>query len=182
MLLQLNKQVKASTTLLPSFIYKSESNIESQISFFNNIQLSWEHALFFLISMNTILLFILILKVFKSYKNKHCLLLEVTNIQACVFVQIIKLPMCPSHASFKVPDSITDIRIIGPWYKPQMQVSWPSFTVQSPLNDMVFKIPDQISLGLYQARKLSNILKSPFFVHLYSAESGYLSPVTFDSA
>ena len=53
MLLQLNQQVKTSTTLLPLFIYKSESNIESQILFFNNIQLSWEHALYFIISMNS---------------------------------------------------------------------------------------------------------------------------------
>ena len=179
MLLQLNEQVRASTTVLPSFIYKSESNVESQISFFNNIQLSWEHAIFFLISMSTILLFLLIFKVFKSQKNQPCLLLEITNIQTCVFVRIINLPICPSHTSFKVPDNISDIRIIGPWYRPKMQVSWPNFIVQSPLNETVFNIPEQISLGIYQARKLQNVLRSPFYVHLYSTKGGYLSPVTF---
>lgn len=176
MVLQQCQQIKAMATDLPSFIY-TRRPVPPEPSFTISIPLSWEHAIFAFVFLNTVALIIILVRYSKP-KRAPRLLLEITIRHHCVFVHLMKLPLCPSHSNIKVPETVSDLQIIGSWYAPKLQVSWSTFTVQNTITDKTFDVPKYLSLNVFQARKLKRILKTPFFVHMHAEHNGYLTHIS----
>lgn len=178
-ILQQTVKVKALPSTLPSFIYQN-AKTTTDTSFNIEIFLSWEHANFIFLFLNFLVLIVILVKLFK-FRKTPTLMLEITNMKHCVFVPIMKLPLCPSHSNLSVPETISDLKVSGPFFKPKLQITWSDFTVQDVLTDNISQVPEEVTLTIFQSRKIARILQTPFFVHIHSEHNGYLSPVSFDN-
>lgn len=176
MLVQQIQQIKSLPTEVPSFIDKRSTQATTQDYFDFDITLSWEHANLIFLLINTILLVTFIIRHMKTRKSP-LIILEVTNRKQCVFVPIMKLPLCPSHSQIIVPTTILELHTTGPWYAPKLQVKWSSCIVTDSITERTFNVPNIVSINFWTAGRLSKILAKPFFVHLHAEHYGYLSQI-----
>lgn len=177
LILQQSHKVKALQTTLPSFIYTHPPESVS-ISYFDlNITLSWEHANFILLLLNTALLLVLVVKCIKVRKVPM-LLLEVTSMDQCIFVPVMKLPLCPTLTTINIPETVTTISLCGSKLLPKLKLNWADFTIEDQLTENVYHVPTHVNLSIWQSYKLSQILKKPFFINLHTEHNGYLSPIS----
>lgn len=178
LLLQRIQQVKSASTNVPSFIYNSNSKIQSTSSTFSfdSLQLDWEHANFIILCLLCLLIILYILK--KCYnRNTSKLYVEICSGTNCVFLDIYNLPMCPTHYDVNVPSSISDLAIKKDCFSRTLIVSWPNFTIRNKLTEQIKEIPTEIPISFLQARKLQKILSKPFFVFLYESHNGIFIPI-----
>lgn len=178
--LQQSRHIKALPSTLPSFLYthKSESGATSSFDF--DITLSWEHANFIFLCLNTILLLVIVLR-FIKFRKAPRLLIEITSMEQCIFLPIMKLPLCPSHSKINVPSIISELNICGSWLSPKLKINWEEFSIKNELTEEMYMVPTKLPLNLWQKYKLAKILKSPFFIHLHTEHSGYLSPISLST-
>lgn len=178
--LQQIQNVKALHTTLPSFVYTQKPTTASVNYFDFNISLSWEHANFLFLILNTLLLMVLVLKLVK-FRRAPMLMLEVTSVNQCVFIPIMKLPTCPSLVTMNIPESVTHIQICGSKLFPKIQLNWTDFSALSPTEN-IYSVPTKVKINVWQSLKLSKILKKPFFINLHTEHCGYLSPLTLSQS
>ena len=140
------------------------------------MNITWDHANFVILVciLITILIF---LKRHFQFKTNSKLCLEVTCGTHCILLDIIHLPMCPSHYEIQVPSAISDLQIKGHWYSPKLHISWPDFSIKNTTSDKTIHIKSAIPLNVFQARKLRRILSKPFFVYIYKLHHGIMIPI-----
>lgn len=170
-------QSHSLTNDIPSFIYRRSTEPPKEGTFKFEITLSWEQANMIILVLNTILLIVIIFR-FSKVRKAPLLILEVTNTKQCVFIPLMKLPLCPSHSAIKVPTNISDLRVSGPWYSKKLKITWSNCTVSNEITEKVYSVPNAVHINPLVATKLGNILKQPFFVHIHTEHYGYLSPVS----
>lgn len=175
-ILQHTKYVQALQTTMPSFIYTRKPTTASVNYFELNISLSWEHANFIFLILNTFLLMVLVLRLVK-FRHAPMLMLEVTSIDQCIFIPIMKLPTCPSLVTMNIPESVTNIRVCGSKLFPKIHLNWTDFSMLGP-NENIYSVPTRVKINVWQSYKLRKILKKPFFINLHTDHAGYLSPLT----
>jgi hypothetical protein len=172
------KTVRASTSPIPSFIYKVSTETSEDSSFPNiNIDLTWEHVILFVCLLH--FLFVLFKFLKKHYYNKSTtLMLELTTGDSCILLPVLTLPLCPAFCKIKSPSDICNFQLKGPWYNRKLTFSWSDFTIEDSRNDKLLNIPDYISLTFVQNLKTRKLLKKTFFVYVYIRHKDLLIPVT----
>lgn len=177
LVLQQCKGIKSMSTTLPSFIYDSQAPPKSfESTSFDFISLEWDHAIVALI----LLMFLFLVYFFYTVRNKQnnpTLCLEITNTKRSILVDLIKLPLCPSHCKTSAPDSISDVDITGHWLAPRLKIQWLNFTMVNKMSNKQIELPACIGLTLRQAQRIKKIMKRPFFVFLYLKHYDLLIPL-----
>ena len=173
--LQQIHKTKALPSTLPSFVYTHRPTTEStQFDVF--FSMSWEHANFIFLMFNTILLLLIILKFIKktSITKSPRLVLEITCLDQCMFVSIMKLPLCPSRLNLNLPTAVTELRIIGSCVMPVLAIDWPDFSIVNTVTTQTMDIPSFVRISILQKYHLSKILKKQFYVQIHAEHGGYL--------
>lgn len=172
----------SGSATVPSFIYSTEPEPVTENVMLGILKtLSWEHVIFMFVFINTLFLLLIVLRYTKISKAPR-LILEVTSTNQCIFIPVMKLPLCPSHSSIQLPDNISELSISDSWIFPKLHLTWSCFTVEHELTEQVYSVPSKLPLSLLQKNKLKKILKKPFFVHLHSEHGGYLSQIPMSSS
>lgn len=174
--LQKASPCKALPTTLPSFVYKTAAPSDKTEPFTINLELTWEHANFIVL---TVVVFILLILLYKYLKHRHraTLCLEVTAGKQCILLDVMLLPLCPFNLDIQTPDQISSLDVNNSCFFPTLFISWPNFTITNKINDTTFHVSDTITLSLYEAAMLRKILKKPFIVQLYSRHHGTMIPL-----
>jgi len=175
--LQHAKPVQALPATLTSFVYTPKPVVVDN-SFKFDIALSWEHANFVFLLLNTLLLLVLIIKLVR-YCKTHQLLLEVTSKEKCIFIPIMKIPTCPSLTPIHIPCRAYPI-IVGSWFSPKLDITWTDSPSSDVSNCPQYTSPRIVPLTLWQRFKLAQILKQKHFINLHANHNGYLHSVTLD--
>ena len=168
---------KAMATGLPSFVYEKNTESEQDVSHSLSIDITWDHANMVILVFNTVLLFVILYR-FSKTRTAPVILLEVTSTKQCIFIPIMKLPLCPFHSKIRVPQTVSNSQIVGPWYSKSLQLSWSNFSVADDLTDRTYMVPDSVQLNVFSARKLARIIKHPFFIHLHAEHHGFLTTLS----
>ena len=181
LVLQQCKAINSLPSTLPSFVYKSE---ETQVIEDNNIlkalEITWEHAIFAL-ALITMILVILLIYIRKQKADATTLCLEVTNTQQCIFIDIAKLPLCPSHCTVEAPTSITEIEVEGSCLVPKLKIFWDGCKIIDNMTHRITEVPSVQRLNFFAARKLQSVIRRPFFVYLHSKHATMMTPVHYAS-
>ena len=178
-ILQQGQKAHALTSTLPSFIYKhltSSTETANQTVF--EITLKWEHAIFLL---SIIILAVSITVLLKIYQNHHShlpwLCAEISGVDGCLLLPIIRLPLCPSKCHIQVPTFISDLCISGSWFSPKLNVNWPNFIIINQNTSHAIPVPKTFELSIINGHKLKKMLKWPFFIYIHVAYNGFLTKI-----
>ena len=127
-LLQSAGQTKVFATQLPLFIYKQVPKDET-IQY--RLYLQWNHATFVLNLMILTVLFVIVLKIICKHFSSHIpwIYAEITTVNDCILLPIVRLPLCSTQCLIQVPSSITNLKLDGTCLSSNLKVSWPDFYV-----------------------------------------------------
>ena len=172
-------QMADAMSTLPSFIYKQVQNNDlSNTQTYFNLALSWNHAIFLLISLILILVIVILIKLNRQVKyDAPWLYVEIASQEQCLLIPVIRLPMCPAECKFHLPSTISNLLISGTKLSPQMSISWPNFSVTSIQNGQNMLVPENFDISFIHAYKLKKLLNKPFFVHMYVVHNGFLKQI-----
>ena len=174
--LQQTKSANAFSTRLPSFIYNGEQDSSQDINSFSiDIALEWDQAIFIVNLIILTILFIILVKIYRNL-NSHVpmLCVEITTMNDCLIIPIMRLPLCPTHCFIQVPSSVTNLKIDGSYFSPILHICWPDFYVLSELSGQKIKVPGKIKLSCFSYFKIRKLLGKSFFVHFYISHNGLL--------
>ena len=180
LILQQGKAASALSTQLPSFIYKQVTESTGEVSSFTlDITLQWDHAIFLLNLFILAVSFIVLLKVYRNY-HSHIpwLCAEITSINDCILVPLVRLPLCPAHCHIQVPSTISNLSLQGSWFSPVLQVCWSDFYIFNDITGQRVKVPEKIELSFFHYLKLRKLLHKSFFIHVYISHNGLLQFIT----
>ena len=156
-ILQQINQAKAFPTVLSSFIYKQVTEAASTSSLSVDMTLKWDHALFFLNIMILAVLFIVLLKIYKhSHLHIPWLYAEITTINDCILLPIMRLPLCPTQCLVQGPYSITNLNVHGSCLSSTLKVRWPDFYVLNGVTGQKLKVTEKIKVSVFQLSKLKS--------------------------
>lgn len=93
-------------------------------------QVERDHFALALLIIITVLLGLVIQKIWFSYSINTNVYLEITNGQTCIDIKALNISLCLSHWHVQPPIVIEDIKIIGT-FRPKLTVSWPDFLFTS---------------------------------------------------
>ena len=174
LLLKQGTKAKALQTTLPSFIYTKRPEPTTNDTFNFDITLSWEHANFIFLVINTILLLVLLFKLINRRKAPK-LILEITSLKTCMFIPVMTLPLCPSHAALDIPENVSNIRVCGSLLFPTLQIDWAGFTIDDELTDTKYQVPSEVTLTIWQSYTLRRMINQTFFINILTTHNGYVS-------
>lgn len=110
-------------------------------------------------------------------RNNPTLCLEITNTKRSILVELIILPLCPSHCKTSAPKSISDVDITGHCLAPRLKIQWLNFTMVNKMSDKLIDLLACVSLTFRQAHLIKKIMKRPFFVFLHFKHHDLLIPL-----
>jgi len=178
--LQQAQNANALPSTLPSFVYTHKPTTEAS-TFDFNLELSWEHGIMILLFINTVVVLFILLKMLKLHKSPR-LLMEVVSKDECTFIPIMKLPLCPSLAKLNLPPSVSEIKIVGNCFFPQLKINWTGFTVLNSSTEQSIAVPTTVSIPIWQKFKMAKMLKQNFYIQLHAEHYGYLSRMDIDES
>ena len=124
-------------------------------------------------------LVVILLKIYKHFSSHiPWLYAEITTVNDCILLPIMRLPLCPTQCLIQVPPSITNLKVDGTCLSSNLKVSWPDFYVLNGVTGQKLKVPEKIKLSVFQHIKLKTLLNKSFFVHLYIAHNGFLQYIS----
>ena len=176
--LQLGKGIDAMPTTLPSFVYQANNAITESETHTQNIlnDLKWEHAMISLLALISVIL-IIFLYTFTRKRKTPTLCLEITNTRRSILINIIQLPLCPSHCTVTDPGTVSNVDVIENCMAPKLSIQWQTFSLSNDLSHKLIELPKQVPLSLKEAHMIKKIMKRPFFVFLYMKHYNLLIPL-----
>ena len=169
--------VKAS--VVPSFRYIDTNTPAptTEINILEQLQLSWDHAIFFITYCTLISVILMITYLIcKSRSKKTTLMLELTCGDVCVMIPLKSLPLCPSYWSVQLPASIELVKVTGT-FRPKLEIKWSDIKIQNKLNNKVFPVSSVYSINWFTANKINHMTKKVFDVYFYWSHDGLLEPI-----
>lgn len=175
--LQNAKNTHAFVTDTPSFIFtkKADSEYEQPGTTFT-IDLTLDQANFILLCVIVCYILTVVYRYFR-FKRVSKLCLEVTCGQQCVLVDLVQLPMCPTHFKVTFPEDVNNLEIQG-YFSPKLFVSWPGFAIKNVLTNKFVNVTNRVKLSPFTAAKLRSILKRPYHVYIYKVHHGIMVPLS----
>ncbi|KAL4240352.1 hypothetical protein ACF0H5_001142 [Mactra antiquata] len=174
--LQKSTSCKALPSSMPSFIYTPAPTANEKSPFLIDIDLTWEHANFIVLTL-IVITFIVLLYKYLRHRHRATLCLEVAAGMDCILIDVMTLPLCPFNLDIKTPNQINDLAVQGSYCSSTLLVSWPDFTITNKLNNTIIHVINVIPVSMYAAAKLRRILKKAFIVQLYSKHHGTMIPL-----
>ena len=108
-------------------------------------------------------LFIVLLKIYKhSHLHIPWLYAEITTINDCILLPIMRLPLCPTQCLVHGPSSITNLNVHGSCLSSTLKVRWPDFYVLNGVTGQKLKVPEKIKVSVFQHSKLKSLLNKSF--------------------
>ena len=105
------------------------------------------------------------------------LFVDIASCEIYLLLPAIRLPMCPAKCKFQLPDTISNLLISGSKLSHAVSIKWPNFTVTDRLTGQSMLVLKSFELPLFHTYKLSKMLNTPFFVHLYIAHNRFLPQI-----
>ena len=179
LLLQQAKVVKGMSTGLPQFIYTHKPKPTDAPAFNFDIHITWDHIIFVLGLVNIAFLCFNLWR-FTFWQSHSKLLLEFTSGDTCLFIPILKLPLCSSYCDITLPEDVSNVHITTSWLNNYLEFTAKNFEIVNKQNMTSVPIKNKVKISLWQTVQLKNILKKPFFVFIYTQHNGMLSKQDMD--
>lgn len=140
-----------------------------------------DHFALALLIIITVLLGLVIQKIWFNYSINTNVYLEITNGQTCIDIKALNIPLCLSHWHVQPPMVIEDIKVIGT-VRPKLTVSWPDFLITSKLNPGSFQVPGIINISYNQAFKLRKMLKQSYCAYILLTHKNIYYPLKVNTS
>ncbi|XP_052076736.1 uncharacterized protein LOC127714723 isoform X1 [Mytilus californianus] len=163
-ILQGSCHVKSMTA--PSFIYKNIQTTTSNPITSNLFkELKFNHILVAIIGI--LIVIVVFLMLYKKRKSsQHTFIsLEITTGSNCLTLPLCKLPLCPSYWTFSMPPEVKSLSVSG-IFRPSLHINWDDFIITNTLTQKSIVGPKNIKISFWEALRLKQILKQPFFVYI----------------
>jgi hypothetical protein len=175
--LQSSTVKQAHATTFPSFIYKNpKTTVAPSVYFWDNLNIELEHVIISLEVCIFLLVVALFICICKFTTNKTQLACEITNGSSCVHIPLKDLSLCPTYWKIDIPQSIANITIQG-LLAPILTFQWDNFTITYTLTEQTMYIQTKFKVNTLYARKLKQIMASPYCVYFYILHKGLLIPI-----
>ena len=163
-------------TNVKAAVVTSTTAPKANFNILKQLQLSWEHAIFFMTCCTVILLIVMLVYLCKRKNKSITLMLELTCGDVCVMIPLKSLPLCPSYWSVQLPASIRLIKVTGT-VRPKLEINWSDIKIQNKLNNKIFPVSSVHSIDWFTANKINHMTKKVFDVYFYWSYNGLLEPI-----
>ena len=176
MVLQQIPQARSQT--IPSFIYKNENvndqsvkQSASSLEWFSK-EFAWDHASVIIASIVLILLFVILILIYKSRSCKgSTIVLELSSGGDCVVVPLLHLSLCPSY--YKISPQLIDDVSVTSFPNCLLKIIWSHFTVTDVRTQTTINVPCSISLNWFTYYKVKKVLQQPFSAYIVLTHQRY---------
>lgn len=144
-------------------------------------QVEWDHFALALLIIITVLLGLVIQKIWFNYSINTNVYLEITNGQTCIDIKALNIPLCLSHWHVQPPMVIEDIKVTGT-VRPKSTVSLPDFLFTSKINPGSLQVPGIINISYYQAFILRRMLKQSYCAYIFLTHKNIYYPLRVNTS